>query len=460
MINILWDASHFWGYLLLHAMQSSGLPYRLLKAEKIAQAGLTGKVLIVPGGSARRKAQALGPIGQGAVRRFVAEGGHYLGFCGGAGLALREGLGLCSWSRGWLPDRLQHFISGHINCRLTPDHPLLPAKSTWASLPVWWPSRFDESPTRDVEVLARYQSAGEDLYVADLPYALVPAQIRAEWQTLYGVDLHPSLLENQPCVIAGKFERGDWVLSYSHLETPQPLMGNPPENLLNNSPLPGNTVGDRSDTMSSEINSETANCAPGNSTSGNSTSGNSASGNYISANAVFFHLLGRWLGRDYSLLSVPEWEPAALPLVWEDATLAEAGQRLDNLLAQAAALNLLFTRRPWLQGWRAGIPGAQINGLAVALKTAQALPPIHCRLSRWQERSGKFMEQFKLFEQAASSWLLARRLADTLSDAKPGLLPKTLLEDQRQMLFGTPMAGNGLCGLLQFELEELLFCED
>ena len=427
MINILWDASHFWGYLLLHAMQSSGLPYRLLKAEKIAQAGLTGKVLIVPGGSARRKAQALGPIGQGAVRRFVAGGGHYLGICGGAGLALKEGLGLCSWNRAWMPDRLQHLISGHINCRLAADHALLPVGATQACLPVWWPARFEENSTDDVTVLARYQSAGPDLYVADLPYSLVPAQVRAEWKTMYGVDLRPSLLGNQPCMIAGKYERGDWALTYSHLETPQ--TASPP-------PRPAEALGE----AIGDPHGET--------------------GNPTSANAVFFHLLGRWTGRDCGGLSIPEWDPAALPVIWEDAVLAEAGQRLDDLLAQAVELNLMFARLPWLQGWRAGIPGAQINGLYVALRAAQALPPEPGRLARWRERSGKFMEQLKLFEQAAASWLLARRLADTLTDAMPGLLPKSLLEDQRQMLFGTPMAGNGLCGLLQLELEELLFCED
>ena len=81
MINILWDASHIWGYLLLHAVRSAGIPFRVLKGLDIAHSGLTGKMLIVPGGSARRKMEALGAQGTEAIHRFVKEGGHYMGFC-------------------------------------------------------------------------------------------------------------------------------------------------------------------------------------------------------------------------------------------------------------------------------------------------------------------------------------------------------------------------------------------
>ena len=48
MINILWDASHIWGYLLLHAVKATGIPFRVLKGLDIAHSGLTGKMLLVP----------------------------------------------------------------------------------------------------------------------------------------------------------------------------------------------------------------------------------------------------------------------------------------------------------------------------------------------------------------------------------------------------------------------------
>jgi hypothetical protein len=74
------------------------------------------RLLVVPGGFARKKLEALGPAGIEAVRRFVASGGAYLGICGGAGLALSDpdGLSLCPWRRAGFTNRIKHFISGHV----------------------------------------------------------------------------------------------------------------------------------------------------------------------------------------------------------------------------------------------------------------------------------------------------------------------------------------------------------
>ena len=48
-----------------------------------------------------------------------------------------------------------------------------------------------------MEVLARYRAPGPDLYVADMPYASMPADILAEWNAMYGVTLRPSLLDGR-----------------------------------------------------------------------------------------------------------------------------------------------------------------------------------------------------------------------------------------------------------------------
>ncbi|MBR6625737.1 MAG: hypothetical protein IKL01_06000, partial [Mailhella sp.] len=223
MINILWDASHIWGYLLLHAVKATGIPFRVLKGLDIAHSGLTGKMLIVPGGSARRKFEALGAQGTEAIHRFVKDGGHYMGFCGGAGLALSGNLGLCPWKRDGMPDRMQHLVSGHLVCEVSSGNDIIPASLSGkpALLPVWCPGRFDEPADRQgVEVLARYRAAGPDLYVADMPYSSMPGDILAEWSSMYGVNLRPSILDGKPCAVMGELGRGSWLLSYSHLETP------------------------------------------------------------------------------------------------------------------------------------------------------------------------------------------------------------------------------------------------
>ena len=150
-IAVLWDDSHIWGLMALRALRDLDFPVRLLKGSDIAQGALFRKqgsaagpavsLLVVPGGSARLKAEGLGPEGQQAVRDFVQAGGRYLGFCGGAGLALshNKGLGLCPWGRASYPERILHLISGHVRATISPS-PFTPRwDSPEASLPVWWP---------------------------------------------------------------------------------------------------------------------------------------------------------------------------------------------------------------------------------------------------------------------------------------------------------------------------------
>ena len=137
-VCILWDASHIWGLMVWRALCALGLPCRLVKGQDIANGALFRKpcpqgtpgkaqeaapLLLVPGGNARLKARALGEKGRQAVRDYLAEGGRYLGFCGGAGLALsqhrsQDGLGLCPWGRAPYPERLHHLISGHAHMRV------------------------------------------------------------------------------------------------------------------------------------------------------------------------------------------------------------------------------------------------------------------------------------------------------------------------------------------------------
>ena len=49
MIAILWDSSHVWGYLLLHAVRSAGVPFRILKASEIPQTGIPCKLFLPEG---------------------------------------------------------------------------------------------------------------------------------------------------------------------------------------------------------------------------------------------------------------------------------------------------------------------------------------------------------------------------------------------------------------------------
>ena len=154
--------------------------------------------------------------------------------------------------------------------------------------------------------------------------------------------------------------------------------------------------------------------------------------------------------------ALPPLVPSSLPILWEDADLISAALRLESLLELAQELGLLFPRNDWLLGWRSGVPGSQFNSLKAALCTTLGFTPDDRRIRMWNARREEFLKSFDLFEQGARSWLLARRLSETLADSSPSLLPRELLVDQRTSLFGSPMFGGGLSEHLLDILEELV----
>lgn len=433
-LYILWDESHIWGLIAWRFAVATGLPYQLVKGKEIAHGALSCKspaLLLVPGGSAKLKAQSLGAAGRKAIAAYVAAGGHYLGICGGAGLGLSdpEGLGLCPWKRAAYTDRLQHLVSGHVltHCAAhplapptapplltsssTPSHSL-PAPSANSTpplpqaavpLPVWWPGRFDPQPDSPVHVLATYGTPADDLWVADLPLASLPSSIFSQWQALYGIHIQPDFLHGQPCVIHGQYGAGTYTLSYSHLETPH-------------SPA---------------------------------------------ANSWLTHLLHHLAGLDTRCCTTPPWpvetQAPVWPLTEDTRPLWEARAALQALMELGLAHNLLFRRTEWLWGWRAGLPGAALNNLYAALCTVLALPPTAEAMACWYRHREAFCRALDTFSQGTEGYLLAERLATTLNYSLPDAVDRKGLKEQRTALFGPPMSGGGLYKELLDATDELLF---
>lgn len=403
-IALLWDASALWGLLAGQALDALGVPVRLVKAQDIARHGLSDKVslLLVPGGPARLRSELLGNAGRRNIRDWTARGGRYLGLCGGAGLALsgNEGLGLCPWQRAGFPDRLRHAVSGHVRAVLASD-PLVPDGTEHeVLLPVWWAGRFAEpeaSPSSPgVRVLARYAGAGPDLYMADFALADLPETVRGQWERLYGVRLRPEVRPGEPCVVAGAFGKGGYVLSYSHLETP-------------NSPR---------------------------------------------ANAWLALLLEKLSGESVPGRTVPEWHPGC-PAQWDDPALLACLAGMDELIRLGLRHGLLFPRTSWLTGWRSEVPGSGLNSLHLALRVLVSRPPVPAAAERWKALAPIFRTRFALFQREATGHLLARRLAETVPEA----VPRPMLAEQRAALFGSPMRGGGLYQELMDMLEDVLFLQ-
>ena len=439
-VHILWDASHIWGLMAWRALRALGVPTRLVKAKEIAEGALHGKpgreggarLLLVPGGSAQRKAALLGRAGRAAVRDFVRRGGNYLGFCGGAGLALshareEQGLGLCPWTRAPYAQRFQHLISGHLLAAVsdaatrTGNAPPLPRATI--SLPVWWPGRFAPGPGA-VSTLATSIAPDADLWLADLPLAGVAPHVLETWRVCYGVDLSPEVLAGQPLVICGSCGAGRYLLSYSHLETPESPAAN---------------------AWLADILRGLGAVAP------------------RAATVPAWHL-GSTGGE------TPAPVPALVPASVKDARDAAATARraragIAALLDLGVEHHLFFRRTSWLWGWRAGLPGMACNNLLAAFaeleelaRRADAAAAPHAALHRLWERVGpRFAELTRLFAEGAEGWLMASRLAATLAPSLPDAVDSRGLAHQRAALFGHPMRGGGLAEELLQLAEDCLY---
>ncbi|MFW5837511.1 MAG: biotin--protein ligase [Desulfovibrionaceae bacterium] len=401
-IHLLWDDAHIWGLLLHRALSHWGVEHQFVRATEIAQGALARKprsLVLAPGGLASAKSRRLGKAGRAALREHVRGGGAYLGFCGGAGLALSApgSARICPWERRGFSSRLHHFTSGHVVARLEPESPLIPPHNSQdILLPVWWAARFQEQAD-GVRPLARYVRPANDFWVADLPLSQLSAETLDEWERLYGVRIAPNF-HSAPCVVAGELGKGRYVLSYSHLETPA-------------SPQ---------------------------------------------ANAWLAHLLGELAeAAPETAGPVPAWDLSAMDVLWDDDALVQARRGLEDILAMGQSHFLLFWRNPWLLGWRRGIPGSSLNSLYAMVRQAQAHEPTGRARDYWGRFSRDFRERFEIFRKGVCSYLLAERLSMTLATDDPwAVFPKSLKE-QKNALFGPPPSSGGLYAELMGMLEEL-----
>jgi len=240
-VAFLWDESFLWGLMAYRALKGLNLPFDLIRADDIKTGALKKyKMLFVPGGWASNKGKALGEGGLKAIRDFVRNGGNYLGFCGGAGLATeaKGGLGLLNVKRRPTKERVPSF-SGRIEL-IIDDHPMwkscrgnppwLPRAGTGACpygpvFHAWWPSQFVVEDN-SIKILAAYGDALPDAFSSDLNVGDV--ELTGGWaalEDLYGINLNPSRLKGEPCVLEGNYGDGRVILSLVHFDTPDDVNG-------------------------------------------------------------------------------------------------------------------------------------------------------------------------------------------------------------------------------------------
>lgn len=409
---VLWDQSHVWGLICIETLTRLGIPFHLLSARDVASGRLDRyKVLVVPGGWASHRVQALGEDGKDRIGDFVRSGGSYLGFCGGAGLAMSSppALGLVPLKRMDPSERLPN-ASGGVWIRGIPDHP------AWKDLPldlpvsVWWPSQFSTEVQPGARSLATYTETGEDFWVADLPLGdLQRHDVNwREWEILYGINLNPGRLMSHTAIHEIPLGRGRLVLSYPHLETPGDAWGN--RLLLN---------------MLGYLDREASRELP---------------------------------GREY-----PE-APRSSFDVPPGRSCLEHLALMENAAADLIAFgerHLLWQwRRPWLLRWRRGLRGLEYGALAALVRSIAA--EAHCAAGTsgahdpWLEPTAALAEEVRSFCGLAKWLLIEEKLASLNGSVKKLGRVNHSVDEMRKGLFGKGMSPDGYCKRLFSELEDFL----
>lgn len=223
--RMLWDHSGLWGLMTLESCRSLGLPVQPITAAEIKENGLGDGcgLLVVPGGWPSLRRKALGDEGAEAIRNFVSQGGRYLGFCGGGGLALNEkdGLGLIPMGRCRGKGRVQS-VSGPIVIQVgehAAGHPIWHGLGEKAVFHVWFPGQFSRDMPMAVETLGDYSDVADGLHCSDVAVGSLSKAELLQKEKDYGIRLDPAALMGRAAIIEAPYGRGKVIASYAHLDT-------------------------------------------------------------------------------------------------------------------------------------------------------------------------------------------------------------------------------------------------
>jgi hypothetical protein len=351
-------------------------------------------------------------MGSLKIANFIDDCGSYLGFCGGAGLALSShpALYLVPVRRMPMPERLPS-ASGEIRIRGALSHPAWENIDPEILVSTWWPSQFRLEPGCKAACLASYSDPGEGFQVADLRVCDLDEHTNwVELEKAYGINLDPARIKGHPAIIEIERGNGRLVLSYPHLETPGDLWGN----------------------------------------------------------RLFSNILN-YLNDKASSRSCPAPEPRPeTPLIQRPAPgILSARQAAADLIAFGEA-NLLWNwRKPWLLQWRRGIRGLEYGSLYVMLsrmaemeqESASGQAPASrpaCPCADWPGTANKLEEKTLEFCALAKRLLFEEKIA-----ARSGAVSKLgkvndRVDPLRNALFGNKMNHGGLCSELFDLIDEML----
>ncbi len=407
---LLWDESLAWGLMARESLKKEGLPFDLLDSAEIRGGALSRyRMLFVPGGWASNKLRALEDRGCREIRRFVEEGGSYLGICGGAGMATEEGIGLLPVRRKPSAERVASF-SGPIRLSLK-------SHRFWRGIEeprfhAWWPSQFQASPPGS-SVLATYEEALPGAFSSDIPVADGRIIGWSGLEARYGILLDPARLQGEPAVMEGRLGLGHVVLSYIHFDTP----GDP-----NGAVVLRNLWND---------------LAPG------------------------------WSSDSPSVRVSSHRRPPSFPPELVDS-VGKIMAAVTNLIEWGTKQSLWDWRNPWVLQWRRGVRGLEYGTLAVMIgEIAKRLNPRRTEgvsavsgsmdVSRWLKDLETIRSQLMAFLNMSEELLAKERIVMQTSPLSPLECADPEISRLRRELFGTAMSHGGRFKQLIDVVARLLF---
>ncbi|MBW1976236.1 MAG: hypothetical protein JRI45_11870 [Deltaproteobacteria bacterium] len=413
-VAVFWDQSLLWGLLVYDALCELEVPFQLLTSEDIKNGELfLYDLLLVPGGWSVHKTKNLGKEGERVIREFLSNGGIYIGFCGGAGMAItgRGSLNIVPVERLPLKERLPS-ASGKVIIKKTKEHPFWQNGHETLQTSVWWPAQFLIRPQKSpVTIIAKYHSTSEGFWTSDIPYDKSYRDHIKHLEPFYGINLDPEkYLVGRPAIIEYRYNKGKLFLSYPHLETP----------------------GDRKSRLFLkhliEIYSDTT---------------------LVKKNQR--HRGSRKIGSCF---------PSKKHL--------QAGRKIlekvDHLIEFGKQHLLWFWRLPWLLGWKRGVRGLEYSMLytcvsflceGLSLLAANSHPNRTAK-DVWSDRLLYLDKMISEFCSQARHLLFYERLATTKRIFSKLDTINREIEPLRKRLFGTSMNHGGMCKEIFDVLDKLL----
>ncbi|MEW6738445.1 MAG: BPL-N domain-containing protein [Nitrospirota bacterium] len=400
-IAFLWDESFLWGLMSYKALKACNLSFELIRSDDIKKGELKNyRMLFVPGGWASNKMKTLGEKGIGEIKNFVNSGGNYLGFCGGAGLATLDGIGLLNINRMPTKQRVPSFsgrihlnVNGHPIWNSSLHHSITPS----AIFHAWWPSQFlvDDTP---IKILATYGDALSDSFSSDLNVGDVEANGGwSELEDIYKINLNPRRLKDAPSVVEGSFGKGKVILSLIHFDTPDDTNG---ARVLKN---------------------------------------------------LWEYLSGQKSEEAQKLNSSLYYSIAP-------SILADLESAVDDLISLGTRNFLWFWRNPMLLQWRRGVRGLEYCTLYAMIKEiAEIIKKQQSAVSSQQSDLNKIKELLMPFIENAKRLLILERYAMQNGHITYEKCDDPEIQEMRTELFGNSKSHGGLFKKLIDEVDKILY---